>query len=182
MKVRTFVTYQNGSFLSIALLNASFGEIVPVTGAEFVDKDLEAGTYYVLVLTSGTMYGEFQFILYDRENDGSPAPVTKAMPKPAGLKQQPRRGIFFTKSGIELAAAEPGVMTVISPRGKRVFQTGITRRSACMRRWNVPSTGSYIVEFTGKEFRERRKGFFRRGSCGIEVGDSMKDGCGSFMQ
>jgi hypothetical protein len=97
---------------------------------------------------SGANYGDYQFILMDRDNDGSPAKtaVTRAPERPS--PQKSALNIVSAPSGALISMPEGGRLAIVTMLGKPVRCTAQTERNASFIRWKAPSPGIYLVKYS----------------------------------
>jgi hypothetical protein len=156
-KVRTLVTYQGTTDIDISLLSSSLSVITSAASEPLIDRDLGAGTYYVKLSTNGANYGDYQFVLMDRDNDGSPAKtaVTRApirlSPSVKSFKAVP------APSGVVFSVPGQGKLSIVTVQGKRVLWKAQPGRGITVIRWKAPMPGIYLINYscnTGETVRK----------------------------
>jgi hypothetical protein len=145
LKIRAMVTFQGNANFGISLLNDGRGVIASGADEAIIEQSLAAGTYSIKVQTRGEGYGDYQFVLTDRDDDGSPKG-----PHPEGIQtaicQDPGRqsfGVVTKGHTITVSANSGSSVTFINSQGK-IFSTNMATNHGFVQ-WQAPSAGAYFI-------------------------------------
>ncbi len=168
LRIRTMVVCQDGADIDISLLNGNSGVVASAASEPLIDQDLSSGTYYIKLATSGSKYGQYQFIILDRDNDGSPSQGSTGSSSASRTSMQPGMSVGVAQSIFMIALPSAGAVGIYTLQGKSVFSMNIPGASRFRREWELPSAGVFFVKFTSGGIIQCEKIIARQGT-GIRI-------------
>lgn len=152
LALRALVTYQGTTDINISILDNYFTSIFTATTEPLLDCNIASGTYYIKLTTNGTNYGQYQFVLMDRNNTGMPTSsidfVSKVPSTPPAISQMK---ITVTEQFVHLCAPGPGSFAMYTMQGKILTHASLTSPVNTGFFLTAPAHGAYIVKYAGPD-------------------------------